>query len=182
MLDGRKLTFVACSEWLAGEAGKSALLKGQSIINIPNAIDTHVFRTGNRQAARELLGLPQGKRIVLFASQRVTNKYKGMDYLVEACRQLANHHPEEQENIAVAILGGHAEEISGLLPFSTYPLGYISDVHRIVAVYQAADVFVLPSLSENLPNTIMESMACGVPCVAFRIGGIPEAKYHRVNG
>ena len=182
MLDGRKMTFVACSEWLAGEARKSALLKGQSIINIPNAIDTHIFRPGNRQAARDLLGLPQGKRIVLFASQRVTNKYKGMDYLVEACRQLAKEHHEELENIAVAILGGHAEEICGQLPFHTYPLGYINDEHRIVAAYQAADVFVLPSLSENLPNTIMESMACGVPCVAFRIGGIPEEIDHRING
>ena len=84
--------------------------------------------------------------------------------------------------MSVAILGGHAEEIAGQLPFPTYALGYVNDEHRIVSVYQASDVFVLPSLSENLPNTIMEAMACGVPCVGFRVGGIPEEIDHRVNG
>jgi glycosyltransferase involved in cell wall biosynthesis len=79
-------------------------------------------------------------------------------------------------------LGGHAEEIADQLPFPTYPLGYVNDEHRIVSVYNAADVFVLPSLSENLPNTIMEAMACGVPCIGFRVGGIPEEIDHLENG
>ena len=180
MLEGRKMTFVACSQWLADEARKSALLKGQHITSIPNAIDTHLYRPGDQQAARQLLGLPQEGRIILFASQRVTNRYKGMQYLVEACQLLAQEHPEAQELVSVAILGGHAEEIT--LPFRTYPLGYINDDHRIVAAYQAADAFVLPSLSENLPNTIMEAMACGTPCVGFRVGGIPEEIDHQENG
>ena len=63
-----------------------------------------------------------------------------------------------------------------------HPLGYVNDEQRIVDVYNAADVFVLPSLSENLPNTIMEAMACGVPCVAFKVGGIPEEIDHLKNG
>jgi glycosyltransferase involved in cell wall biosynthesis len=79
-------------------------------------------------------------------------------------------------------LGGHAEEVVAQLPFSACPLGYVSDERRIVQVYRAADVFVLPSLSENLPNTIMEAMACGVPCVGFRVGGIPEEIDHQKNG
>jgi len=182
MLEGRQISFVACSEWLAGEARKSALLKGQRITCIPNPIDTHLFRPGDKLAARKLLELPQEGRIILFASQRVTNRYKGMDYLVEACQLLAKEHPEAKEEISVAILGGHAEEISGLLPFRTCPLGYINEEHHIVAAYQAADVFVLPSLSENLPNTIMEAMACGTPSVGFRIGGIPEEIDHQEDG
>ena len=180
MLEGREIRFVACSQWLAAEARKSALLQGQQIASIPNPIDTHIYRPGNTQAARELLGLPQGKRIILFASQRVTNRYKGMDYLIEACQQMAVQHPEEAGNVAVAVLGGHAEEIT--LPFQTYPLGYINNEQRIVAAYQACDVFVLPSLSENLPNTIMEAMACGIPCVGFRVGGIPEEIDHQETG
>ena len=58
----------------------------------------------------------------------------------------------------------------------------MNDEHRIIDVYHAVDVFVLPSLSENLPNTIMEAMACGVPCVGFRVGGIPEEIDHKKNG
>jgi glycosyltransferase involved in cell wall biosynthesis len=87
-----------------------------------------------------------------------------------------------QSQTGVVILGGHADEVVDQLPFSSFPLGYISEEHRIVDVYRAADVFVLPSLSENLPNTIMEAMACGVPCIGFKVGGIPEEIDHQKNG
>ena len=182
MLQAGRITFVACSEWLAGEALKSGLLSGQEVVSIPNPIDTRIYRPTDKQAARQLLGLPVEGSVVLFASQRVTNQYKGMDFLIKACQLLAQRHPEQQDDITVAILGGQAEEIQGLLPFRTVALGYISDEERIVAAYNAADVFVLPSLSENLPNTIMEAMACGVPSVAFRVGGIPEEIDHRQTG
>jgi glycosyltransferase involved in cell wall biosynthesis len=100
-----------------------------------------------------------------------------MQYLIEAC-QLLKDIPQ----LGVVILGGHAEEVVSQLPLEAYPLGYVNDERRIVDVYNAADVFVLPSLSENLPNTIMEAMACGVPCVGFKVGGIPEEIDHRRNG
>ena len=57
-----------------------------------------------------------------------------------------------------------------------------ADAELLVDIYNAADLFVLPSLSENLPNTIMEAMACGVPCVGFKVGGIPEEIDHLKNG
>ena len=182
MLSGRHIHFVACSQWLAEEARHSALLQGQIVTSIPNPIDTHFYRPHDKQEARQLLGLPAEGPVVLFASQRVTNQYKGMNYLIAACQQLAAQHPELRATMTVAILGGHAEEIVGQMPFRTHALGYVNDEQRIVAVYNAADVFVLPSLSENLPNTIMEAMACGVPSVAFRVGGIPEEIDHRQNG
>ena len=174
MLADASIYYVACSRWLESEAKASALLKGHKVTSIPNPIDTHIYNRCNKQEARQRLGLPADKRLILFVSQRVTNRNKGMDYLVEACRQL------DVPNAGLVILGGHAEDITTQLP--TFPLGYVNDEHRIIDVYNAADVFVLPSLSENLPNTIMEAMACGVPCVAFRVGGIPEEIDHRQNG
>ena len=176
------ISFVACSRWLAGEAKQSALLAGQSITNIPNPINTRLFRPTNQAEARQQLGLPATGRLLLFVSQRVTNPYKGMDYLAEACQQLAQQYPDMVKDTGIIILGGHAEEVAHLLPFKTYPLGYVSDERQIVSVYNAADAFVLPSLSENLPNTIMEAMACGLPCVGFRVGGIPEEIDHQQNG
>ena len=167
--------YVACSRWLESEAKSSALLKGQKITSIPNPIDTHIYKKGNKEEARQRLGLPLDKKLILFASQRVTNENKGMPYLIEACRQLG-------DLCEVVILGGHAEEVVAQLPMKAHPLGYVNDEQRIVDVYNAADVFVLPSLSENLPNTIMEAMACGVPCVAFKVGGIPEEIDHLKNG
>ena len=182
VLHGQSATFVACSRWLEGEAHQSALLTDQKIVSIPNPIDTNIYKVGNKAEARQRLGLPEDKQILLFVSQRVTNRNKGMDYLVEACQILVNQYPDMRERTAIAILGGHAEEVGGLLPFETYPLGYVSDEQRIVDVYNAANVFVLPSLSENLPNTIMEAMACGVPCIGFKVGGIPEEIDHLKNG
>ncbi len=182
MLEGQRVTFVTCSEWLASEARKSMLLKDQEVKTIPNAIDTHVYRPSDKVRARQTLNLPADGHVILFVSQRVTNPYKGMRFLVEACRLLASEHQDRFNNTVVAILGGHAEEIASQLPFRTCPLGYVNDEHRIATVYNAADVFVLPSLSENLPNTIMEAMACGVPCVGFRVGGIPEEIEHKETG
>ncbi|MBP5508627.1 MAG: glycosyltransferase, partial [Prevotella sp.] len=164
------------------EAKQSALLTGQHITSIPNTIDTRLFRRTDKMKAREALGLPQDKRLILFVSQRVTNPNKGMDYLAEACRLLVEEHPEMKEQAALVILGGHAEDIQDKLSLPTFPLGYVSDEHRIVDVYNAADLFVLPSLSENLPNTIMEAMACGIPCVGFKVGGIPEEIDHQKTG
>lgn len=179
MVQSGTIFYVACSRWLESEAKKSALLTGQKITSIPNCIDTHIYRKGNKQEARQRLGLPANQKLILFASQRVTNENKGMSYLIEACQQLAQ---TDGAKPGVVILGGHAEEVVAQLPLDAYPLGYVNDEHRIVDVYNAVDVFVLPSLSENLPNTIMEAMACGVPCVGFRIGGIPEEIDHQKNG
>ena len=182
MLEGQHMTFIACSQWLAGEAQKSALLQGQRILHIPNPIDTRIYRPLDQQKVRQELGLPTDQRLILFASQRATNPYKGMKYLEEACQLLVSQYPEMKDNTAVVVLGGHAEEVTTSLPFKSYPLGYVNDEQRIVKVYNAADVFVLPSLSENLPNTIMEAMACGIPSIGFHIGGIPEEIDHLENG
>ena len=176
LLEDENIYFVACSHWLEQEAKSSALLKGHKITSIPNPIDTHIYNNRcNKQEARQRLGLPADKKLILFVSQRVTNRNKGMDYLMEASEML-----KDLPQLGVVILGGHAEEVTTQLP--TFPLGYVNDEHRIVDVYNAVDVFVLPSLSENLPNTIMEAMACGVPCVGFRVGGIPEEIDHKQNG
>lgn len=181
MIDGENIFFVACSRWLAGEAKNSALLTGQKITNIPNPIDSRIFNSRSKTEAREKLGLPADKKLLLFAAQRVTNAYKGMDYLIKACQQLSNIN-EINNKLELVIVGGSAEEVRDSLPFPSHSLGYISDAKTMSTVYNAVDLFVLPSLSENLPNTIMEAMACGVPSVGFNVGGIPEMIDHKKNG
>lgn len=177
MLEQGDVVFVACSRWLEGEAKSSALLDGHLVMNIPNPIDTGLFRKTDKQEARKRLGIAAEDRVVLFVSQRVTNEYKGMKYLLQACDML-----KDIPHLAVAVLGGQADDVIGQIPVKGYSLGYVSSESRMVDVYNAADVFVLPSLSENLPNTIMEAMACGVPSVGFRVGGIPEEIDHLRNG
>lgn len=174
--------FVGCSKWIAGQARQSALLSGLNITQIPNPIDTHVYYMKDRQQARLHATLPTDKRIILFASQRVTKERKGMAFFIDAVSKLVAQYPEMRDNTVVAIMGGHAEELVPQLALPAIPLGYVSGERQIVDIYNSADVYVLPSLDDNLPNTVMEAMACGVPSVAFRVGGIPEMIDHQKNG
>lgn len=177
---GGNISFVTCSRWLERQAKASGLFVGQRVTNIPNPIDTHVFCPQDKAEARLRAGLPADKKLILFVSQRVTDERKGMKYFVEAIDKLVAQHPEMLKTTAIAILGGHSDEVTLSLP--SYSLGYISDAKMIASVYNSVDAFVLPSLEDNLPNTIMEAMACGVPCVGFKVGGIPEMIDHQKTG
>ena len=174
--------FVTCSRWLEEQAKQSALFVGQRVTSVPNTIDTRMFCPGDSKAARLNVGLPAEGRIILFVSQKVTDERKGMEYFIDAIDRLVKQHPELKDNTSVAVLGGNAQLVCDRLALKAYPLGYVSDERRIVDIYRSADMYVLPSLEDNLPNTIMEAMACGVPCVGFRVGGIPEMIDHRRTG
>ena len=182
VLQDKSILFVACSKWLEGQAKQSALLKNQIITSIPNPIDTRIFCKQDKKQARRAFGLPENKQLILFVSQRVTDERKGVNYFIEALQQLVTEHPAMKQNTGVVILGGHSAEVAARLPIPAYALGYVSDAQKIASVYNSADLFVLPSLEDNLPNTIMEAMACGIPCVGYRVGGIPEEIDHLKNG
>lgn len=179
---GSGIHFVTCSRWLGDQARQSALLTGLHLDTIPNPIDIKVYQPKDKKEARLRTTLPEDKRIILFVSQRATDERKGMSYFVEALNKLTSSHPEMKENTVVAILGKHSEELVSQLPLTAYSLGFVSDERQIIDIYNSADVFVLPSLEDNLPNTIMEAMACGVPSVSFKVGGIPEMIDHQKNG
>ena len=176
------LPFVACSHWLEHLAQQSALTKGLPVISLPNPIDTRLFHPLDRLQVRQELGLPTDKRLLLFSSMKITDKRKGIDYLVEACRLLRQTHPDFSRQLGVVVMGHASAEYTSLFPFPVYSLDYRSEEKDIARVYNAVDLFVTPSLMENLPNTLMEAMACGVPCVGFHIGGIPEMIDHLHNG
>ena len=177
-----KMHMVCCSNWLAEQARQSALLKEHPIVSIPNPIDTHVFCQKDARAAKVALGLPVDKQVILFVSQKITNVRKGVSFFIEAIDRLVAKHSTLKSEAVVALLGGDAHEVAQQLAVEAYVLGYIGEEKRLVEVYNATDVFVIPSLEDNLPNTIMEAMACGVPCVGFDVGGIPEMIQHRCNG
>ena len=168
------IQFVTCSRWLMEEVKRSSLLASQNVTSIPNPLDTNFFMPQNKMLARKMLQLPEEKKLLLFVAQNVNNPYKGMKYLFEAVKK-------SRRNDITLLMLGNAEgvECEGV---ETIALGYLSEQEKIRAAYNAADAFILPSLSENLPNTIMEAMACGTPSVAFRVGGIPEMIDHMENG
>ena len=174
--------FVTCSHWLEGMAKQSALLANQPVSVIPNPISTTLFHPMKQTEARQKLALPTEGKLILFGSVKLTDKRKGIDYMVEACRLLAKQHPALKEQLALVAVGMHAAELQPLVPFKVHNMGYVKEEHQLVEIYNAADLYVIPSLDENLPNTIMEAMACGTPCVGFPTGGIPEMIDHLKNG
>lgn len=178
----RRIHFVTCSRWLEGQAKQSALLRGQEVTCIPNPINVNLFRPHNRKEARTKCMLPPEMKLMLFGSVKITDKRKGINYMVEACRLLAERHPELKDELGVVAFGKQSQQLESLLPFKVYSMDFVSNEHRLVDIYNAVDIFVTPSLEENLPNTIMEAMACGIPCVGFNVGGIPEMIDHLHNG
>lgn len=179
---GGGIHFVTCSHWLEGMARQSALLAHQPVSVIPNPIPTSLFHPLDCQEARQALRLPAEGKLLLFGSVKLTDKRKGIDYMVEACRLLAEQHPELKDSLGIIAVGMHATELQALVPFTVHNMGYVREEQRLVQIYNAANLYVIPSLDENLPNTIMEAMACGTPCVGFPTGGIPEMIDHLQNG
>lgn len=172
------IRYVACSQWLKQRGALSQLKTGNFFTSIPNPIDTNLFTPGDQSQARRELNLPQNKKLILFGALIASDKRKGLEYLIQATHLLADLH----ENVELVYFGEVKEEITAGFGLKTHSLGYISDSSLIIKMYQSADCFVIPSLEENLPNMIMESMSCGVPCVGFDVGGIPEMITHQKNG
>ena len=182
MYEGCNISFVGCSRWMADLARQSALTQGHPVTNIPNAIDTDVFKPMDKLEARRRHNLPTDKKLLLFGAQRITDKRKGFDFLVEACEHIAMHHPTLPGQLEVVVLGGDAQSVKEVLPLPVHIVNYLSNEDEIAALYNAVDLFVTPSLQDNLPNTIVEAMACGTPCVGFNVGGIPEMITHKQDG
>lgn len=172
-----EINFVACSNWLKGKAEDSPLTVGHNLTSIPNPIDINIYRPTDKISIRKKLGLPIDKKIILFAAVKVSDERKGLNYLVESSRLMKNH----SEQVLFIIAGNRSEEVEKMLSLPSKSLGYISS-KDMPKLYNAADLFVTPSLQENLPNTIMEAMSCGTPCVGFNTGGIPEMIDHKDNG
>lgn len=175
------LTIVALSSWLAKSAYSSALFRDVRIELIPNGIDIELYKPIDRQFARQLLNLPQDKQLILFGSMNATSDTrKGFHLLQPALEQLSRSG--WRDRLELVIFGASRPENSPDLGFKTHYLGVFKDDLSLAIAYSAADVFVLPSVQENLANTVMEALSCGIPCVAFNIGGMPDLIEHQNNG
>ena len=155
------ITFVGCSEWITQRAQKA--MPEAQVVHINNCIPHNIFRYIDQKEARKKLDLPLDKKIILFCSQKLNDERKGFMYLQQSleCSMF-----NDQCSMICVGKGGR----------------YISSPEEMALTYAAADVFVTPSLQDNLPNTIAEAMSCGTPCVGFNVGGIPEMIDHQQNG
>ena len=183
-----RIDFVACSDWLKGLAVQSPLLKGHRVCSIPNPIDTNFYvpagseNTPSRNDIRHSLGFPTDKYLMLFSAYKVTDVNKGIDYLIESITLLCQEHPELKDKMALVLTGRESETLLNDFAIPVYSMGYINDEMNMLRIYQAVDLMMMPTLMDNLPNTVAESMSCGTPCVAFKVGGLPQMIDHNING
>lgn len=168
------LTIVTPSEWLANEAKKSEVFKGFPIYCIPNGLDAEIYKPRDKDYSRELLNIPKDKKVVLFVADSISNNRKGFIFLKKAFEQLAN------ANLVLCAIGSKNSNLESLN--NIIELGSIQDERLMSIAYSAADVFVIPSLMDNLPNTVLESLMCGTPVIGFPIGGIPDMIQDGENG
>lgn len=173
------LTVVAPSSWLADCARSSSLFRDTRIKVIPNGLDLKLFKPMDKRAARELLCLPSDMKIILFgAVGAVRDRNKGFHLLRPALKSISR----KLTKLMVVIFGSSEPTNPPDLGVPVVYLGRLHDEFSLVAAYAAADIFVAPSLQENLPYTVMEAMACGTPCVAFRQGGISDLIEDKISG
>lgn len=156
------------------KVARSSLFSGHQRITIPGPIDDAVFRPLKREVAREILRLPQGKRIILVAATMMNDERKGMKYAVEAINRLRSM-PElcidhNLDNIHLAVAGHGSETLRAQLAFPSTRLGFLNDSISLALAYQAADVFLCPSVDDEGPMMVTESMMCGTPVVMFKVG------------
>ncbi len=178
--------FTPPSQWLAAEAQRSTLLHGFPFTVIPYAINQRIFRPIGRAEANAHFALSDrssnrtGAARLLFGSANVTDTRKGFRYFADALTLLHQQHPDLAPEILV--FGKGRSYLFNELPYPVRHLGLLTSEEDIVAAYNAADALVVPSLEDNLPNTVIEALACGTPVVGFRTGGIPEMIDHQVTG
>lgn len=175
------LYFVSPSKWLKECAESASLTRDREIYLIPNLLDRKIFRPVDKKAARTLLNIDNGNQIIAFGALAIDSPYKGWDYLKNALIKLRRTFSDK--SVSVLIFGKcNIPLMREQIPFNTVFTGYLRDEYSAALVYNAADVFVTPSLADNLPTTVLESLSCGTPVVGFRTGGIPDMIEHKING
>ena len=162
------LTIVSPSKWMGQCARESSLFKDFRVEVISNPLDVDVFKKIDREVAREKLGLDKEKKYILFgAVNAVRDKNKGFEFLKEAIAQM------KIKGVELLVFGSNKKEkVDVDIPVRN--LGFVDREEDLAKIYAAADLTVIPSISENQPNLALESLSCGTPVCGFDIQGLKE--------
>jgi glycosyltransferase involved in cell wall biosynthesis len=180
----REMVIACPSHWIAAEASRSMLFSDREIVIVPTGCDTSAFTIKDRSICRRVLGLPDGAPVILVGADSLAIPRKGMDLFVRALAEVCQRNRCLTYGRPVLLSFGNDQVEIGQLKGLVEPIdfGRINNPRLLSSVYGASDVFVAPSRMENLANTVLESLACGTPVVAFSIGGMPDMIEHKKTG
>lgn len=170
------INVVCLSKWLLDISISSPLFKNYPHYLIGNSVPVDIFKTYDKSFCRQVLGLPENKKLILFIAESISNKRKGFTILQNAIDKFVD------DDIAFITIGRIKENQFGNSNNKLINLGYINEDRLMALAYAAADIFVIPSLEDNLPNTVLEALCCGTPVVGFEIGGVKELISNNENG
>jgi len=177
----KNLYFVSPSKWLYNCAKEAFLTKNRSVHYIPNTINSRLYKPFDRNISRYILNIDPDETIISFGAISVRSPYKGWAYLQKSLEIL--HETVSTKKISVLIFGsGYDKNVADSIPFKVRFMGYLKDEYSTALVYNASDIFIVPSLADNQPTTVVESLCCGTPVVGFDVGGIPDMIKHKENG
>lgn len=174
-LDKQELRVVYLNDWMKEEAAKDERLAEFKSFVIPNPINLNAFKVLDRDKVRASYGITPEDKVVLFASQSLSNKRKGFDLLVESLQFL-----RDQKLTLLTFGGGNPDFSVGKIRH--IHLGSITAPEVMSRVYNCADIFLLPTREDNLPNVMLEAWACGVPVISFDNGGMRNYIESGMNG
>ncbi|MDB4459021.1 glycosyltransferase family 4 protein [bacterium] len=174
-INSNRLHFIALNHWMAKQIHASPLTEKFPVTIIPNGLDATSFAPRDKAVCRDILGLPQDAKIILFVADLVTNRRKGLHLLSNIIENV-----KEVENLTLLSIGDGKPDLKLNIPH--HHMAKVSNDRLLSTVYSAADIFVIPSLQDNLPNTVLEAMACKTPVAGFNVGGIPDMIRHGQTG
>jgi glycosyltransferase involved in cell wall biosynthesis len=175
------ITLIAPSKWIYDQAKSSKVFKNKDINLIPNGLDTNIFYKRDKKKLRQDYNIPIDKFVLLFGCQNGNEIRKGFKQILEVVLFLINFPTINLNHLAIITFGEASDEILNL-GISLYNLGEIKDEEKLAEIYSLADLFLLPSLEDNLPNTMLEALSCELPIIAFGVGGIPDRVHQNYNG
>ncbi|TAJ12491.1 glycosyltransferase [Marinilabiliaceae bacterium JC017] len=179
------LTLVCPSNWMADMARESEMFRNHRIEVIPNPVNIELYKSMRNSTPDIKKPFKPGKIKLLFgAVNSLSDERKGGKLLLEILKIIKNQSSGiiSKENIELLVFGADKSEEIDALSFDTRYMGYVKDEKVLSEIYAAADLFLVTSKEDNLPNTVMESLACSTPVVAFDVGGISDMVEHKVNG
>ena len=171
------LTIVGLSNWVNNCSKESSLLQSKNHINIPNPLNTKIFKPFYKNKSRELWSLPENKKLVLFGAMNATSDInKGFSQLSEAIKKI------DVFNVDFVVFGSSKPKNAQDLGCNVHYIGCLADDISLITLYSAVDVMVVPSIQEAFGQTASEAMSCQTPVVAFAHTGLLDIVEHKKNG